>query len=194
MPQHLLRDFLSAQPKNGDFYLIAVDGRGGSGKTVLGEYLTKLLPDFLILNGDDYFEPTPGETAWGDFNDDRFAEDVITPLRKGQQIITYRPYDWHTEPHISEKKLTVKKGVCIERSFSFNFDLDWDLKIWVEAPRDLSLQRGLERDQMPREQAVAAWEKIWRPREDSHIESVDPLKTADIVLDGTKPFEEQLGY
>ena len=32
--------------------------------------------------------------------------------------------------------------------FRFDFDLDWDIKIWVEAPKEVCLERGLARENM----------------------------------------------
>src|SRR3989344_8431711 len=98
MSRYSLNDFLGlSEPKNGRFFTIAVDGRGGSGKTVFAEYLKKHLPDFVFLNGDDYFEPVEGQIVWGNFNDKRFKENVIEPLKHGNTFV-YRPYDWHKEP------------------------------------------------------------------------------------------------
>jgi uridine kinase len=179
-------------PKNGKFYIIAIDGRGGAGKTTLLKYIAKLLPNFIMLNGDDYFEPDDTTIAWGSFNDERFSKDVIAPLRNGEMTLNYRPYNWHAKPHISEKKITITKGICIERSFSFSFDVDWDLKIWVETPSDIALERGQVRDEMPLEEGLKIWTEVWKPKEDIHIKKINPLKTADIVIDGTKPFESQL--
>ncbi len=192
MSVHLKDHLIQNPPKNGKFYIIAIDGRGGSGKTTLLKYIATLLPDFITLNGDDYFEPTPGAVAWGAFNDERFITDVIAPLKLRHNTITYRPYDWHTKPHITEKNLTITTGICIERSFIFGFNLDFDLKIWIETSSDISLKRGLDRDKMLRERAVKAWGEVWQPKEDAHIAAQDPLKTADIVIDGTKPFETQI--
>lgn len=188
----MIEKLKSKPPKNGRFYTVAIDGRGGSGKSLFAENLKKLLPDFVFLNGDDYFEPTPNDIAWGAFNDERFIEDVIEPLKQGKTSIVYKPYNWHSKSHITERPINIDQGICIERAFSFGFDLDWDLKIWVETPADISLARGLERDKMPRKQALKAWNEVWKPKEDMYIKEIDPLKTADIVVDGTKPFEDQL--
>lgn len=179
-------------PKNGNFYTLIIDGRAGSGKTELANYLSKLLPDFTFLNGDDYFEPTPNEIAWGAFNDSRFKADVLDPIKRGETKLRYKPYDWHSEPHITERTIIIDKGVCIERSYGFSFDLDWDIKIWVEVPAELASKRAIERDQMPEEQAMRAYEQIWKPADAAHFEKVRPLQTADIIIDGTRPFSEQI--
>ena len=56
-------------------------------------------------------------------------------------------------------------------------------KIWVEAPYELRLQRGLERDG---EEARDWWVNEWMPKEDEYKESQKPYEIADIVIDGAK--------
>lgn len=186
-----IQSFLQThQPKNGRFFTIAIDGRGGSGKTSFAELLKVRLPGFTTLNGDDYFEPTHDSVVWGDFNDERFIHDIIEPLKSGSNF-AYRPYDWHTQPHISEKQIQVTEGFCLERCYSFTFDIDWDLKIWVETPKEICLERGLARENMPREKTIPAWQ-VWQQQEDAYIRDFGPQHRADIVIDGTLPFEKQL--
>lgn len=187
-----IRDILNRRPPhNGDFYTLAIDGRGGSGKSVLANYLAKLMPDFIVINGDDYFEPVRNKILWGDFNEARFNHDIIQPLKVGNSF-TYRPYDWHVEPHVTERNISVAGGFCLERCFSFSLDLDWDLKLWVETPRALCLARGVARESLPKERAMAAWRDVWQPREDEYINREHPNEVADVVIDGTTPFEEQI--
>lgn len=179
------------QPKNGRFFTIAIDGRGASGKSVLADYVKKLLPDFVVLNGDDYFEPVEHQVVWGAFNDDRFQHDVIEPLQHGSHFV-YQPYDWHNEPHITKQPITVTNGFCLERCYSFTFDLNWDLKIWVETPKETCLERGVARESIPQEQALVAWRDAWQPAEGAYIAKYHPQALADVVIDGTKPFKEQM--
>jgi adenylate kinase family enzyme len=108
------------QPGNGRFFTIAIDGRGGCGKSTLAELLKAKLPDFVVLNGDDYFELVNDPIVWGKFNDDRFV-----------------------------------------------------------------------REKMPQEKIIPAW-KLWQQREDEYIRDFKPQGKADIIIDGTKSFEEQL--
>lgn len=174
------------QPKNGRFFTIAIDGRGGSGKSAFAELLKTKLPGFFIFNGDYYFEPLDDPVVFGAFNDERFIHDVINPL-KTKRGFTYRPYDWDTKQK-GEQAIKVGKGFCLERCYSFKFELDWDLKIWVETPKAICLQRGLARDG---QEAARAWH-FWQQREDDYIRDFKPQEKADMVIDGTEPFEEQL--
>jgi uridine kinase len=179
-------------PKNGEFYIIGIDGRGGAGKSTLSEYILKLLPDFSIIHGDDYFEPDDNTIAFGAFNEDRFYNEVIMPIKDKKTSFSYRPYRWHSKPNIQEETQQINTGLIIERSFSFSFDLNYDLKIWVETPAQLALQRGQERDEMPLEQGYRSWKEVWQPQENRHIEVIKPLETADIIIDGTSAFEDQI--
>ena len=178
-------------PNNGKFYLVAIDGRGGSGKSTLATELAAGLPGFTVLNGDEYFEPTPGELAWGAFNDERFDQEVIRPLQTSRTFV-YRPYDWHASPHITDRPVTIDRGFMLERSHIFGLDLPWDLKIWVETPKSVCLERALVRETLPCERVLRVWQEVWQPAEDAYIASYHPKRRADIVVDGTRPFLEQL--
>ncbi len=183
---------LSNLPNNGKYYIIAVDGRGGAGKTTLTEYMSRLLPDFTVLNGDEYFEHAENTIAFGAFNEERFEKEVLKRLRRGEAHFVYHPYEWDKELHLQNRELKITSGIIIERNFSFAFNLDYDLKIWVQTPETIALERGQERDEMPLEQGYRSWKEIWQPLENAHFNKYHPLETADIVIDGTKPFKNQL--
>ncbi len=179
------------KPKNGRFYIIAIDGRGGSGKTSFTKYLKELLPDFVFVSRDDYFEPVENQIVWGAYNEKRFKEELIGYLKNGNKFI-YKPYDWHSKPHISERSIEVTKGICIEGCISFSFDLDWDLKIWIETPKELCLERGIAREMMPTEKVIKVWQEIWQPEEDKYIDKNKPKEHADLVIDGTISYDKQV--
>ena len=188
-----LQTFLQSHPpRNGRFHTVAVDGRGGSGKTDLGVLLSQLLPDYLMLNGDDYFEPLADELAWGDFNEPRFARDVVTPLMQGLTSLSYQPYDFALDALEPVKEQHVDRGVVIERCFTFGMPIDWDLRIWVETPREVCLARGIARDHLPRDRVIAVWTQLWQPREDHYIQAIRPGQSADLVVNGTRPFRDQI--
>ncbi len=184
-----IQTFLAThQPKNGRFFAVAIDGRGGSGKTTFAALLRAKLPDFVVLHGDDYFEPIDDPIRWGAFNEERFVHDVIKPLQRGN-MFAYRPYDWHASPHITERTVAVQQGLLLERCYSFQLALAWDFKIWVETPREVCLQRGVARETLPPERLLAAW-RLWQGREDTYIETFRPQEKADVVIDGLQPFAE----
>ena len=189
-----LEESLGEEPaKNGVYPTICIDGRGASGKTSLAEFLASRLHGFTLVHGDDYFEPHDDPITWGDFNEDRFDADVLRRVRLGDREIPLRPFDFPNGRIGDEQVLAVASGLVIERWFGFSLDVPWDITIWVETPPSLCLARGLARDGGVAlgEQARLAWETVWQPREDRYIEAVNPMESADFVVDGTRPFEEQ---
>ena len=58
---------------------------------------------------------------------------------------------------------------------------DYDVRVWVEAPYDVRLARGIERDG---EEARETWVERWMPTEDRYVERDDPVSCAHIVVDG----------
>ncbi len=58
----------------------------------------------------------------------------------------------------------------------------YDLRIWVEAPYDLRLQRGITRDG---EQARTRWVEEWMPEEDRYVAASRPADYADVLVDGS---------
>ncbi len=91
-------------------------------------------------------------------------------------------------------KSTVPAGgvFVLERCFSFALPVTWDLKIWVETPREVCLERGTEREVFPDDRGRRVWEQVWQPREDAYIGEQRPQEAADLILDGTRPWSDQL--
>ena len=59
----------------------------------------------------------------------------------------------------------------------------YDLKIWVETPSSVCLDRGVERDG---EQHRDLWENEWMKAYQTYIDAWDPKNRADIVIAGTE--------
>ncbi len=188
---NIKRQLFASPPKNSKYYIIAVDGRGGAGKTTLSKHVLEKLDDFSVICGDDYFEPIEHPIAWGGYNEERLLKDVIEPIKNGFRDVNYHPYDW-SKGYPAEEKIHINKGVLIDRCYSFSFKLDFDLRIWVETPREITLNRGISRSSMPEIRAEKVWRELWKPLEDRYILEIKPQDIADMVIDGTSPFENQI--
>lgn len=191
-----LRDHVNRlAANNGSYATICIDGRGASGKTTLADLLAARWSDFAVIHGDDYFEPHDDPITWGDFNEERFDAEILTRLRAGQRSFTVRRFAFPLGRVVDGPTVDVKRGVIVERWFGFGLDVPWDLRIWVDTPAAVCLRRGLARDDAAAlgDRARRAWETVWQPREQRYIDSFDPISRADVVIDGTRPFAEQVG-
>lgn len=179
------------EPKNGEYLTVAIDGRGASGKSTLAEFLGKGLPRFAIINGDDFFEPIEHPILWGEFNEERFQTEVLGPVNSARHEFTIRPYDFPAGGLGAPRDLSIGQGVIIERCFSFELPINWDIKIWVESPSEICLERGLRRDGAKSlgDRATAAWTQIWQPKEARYISASSPMNVANFVVDGSQDFD-----
>lgn len=77
----LLQDLIRRrQPKNKSYLTVAIDGRGGSGKTTLGD-LVRAETNWTVINGDGWFEPIDDDLRWGGSKPDLVVE--VRRLRQG---------------------------------------------------------------------------------------------------------------
>ncbi|MFN8158374.1 MAG: hypothetical protein U0R68_13230 [Candidatus Nanopelagicales bacterium] len=182
------------EPRNAAYPTVVVDGRGASGKTTLADLLADHLDGYAVVHGDDYFEPHDHPVTWGDFAEERFDADVLSRIRAGERAIPVQPFDFPRGRLGEVRPLHVDRGLVVERWFGFGLDAPWDVRIWVETPSSVCLERGLGRDGgiALGERARLAWTTVWQPREEAYIAATQPQRRADLVLDGTRPFEPQL--
>lgn len=179
------------EPANGRFFTIGIDGRGASGKSELLDYLASIYKGFTILHGDDYWHHIEGDVLWGEFDESRFAQEVLKPLQSGNTF-HHSFYDFPIMKWKDFGSQEVRNVFCLERGFAFGLPFEWDIKIWVETPKEICAKRGIKRDtRLGEERATAAW-KTWQQREDEYIQTCKPKSQADIVISGTKPFSSQL--
>jgi uridine kinase len=171
----LLDEVRSAQPPAGvRTRIVAIDGPGGSGKSTLAAWLAPRL-EATVIHTDDF-------AAWDDPLDwwPRLLELALQPLAAGRRA-RFEPTRWGgvgREPIVMEPSGTViLEGVTASRQ-AFRPYLAFS--IWVETPRELRLQRGLERDG---DAALQAWTE-WMEAEDRYIENERPAERADLVIPG----------
>jgi uridine kinase len=157
--------------------IVAIDGRGGAGKSTLAEGLAKEL-NAEILHTDDFasWEDTMG---WWPL----FIKEVIEPIKAGAKILSYKRSSWapdhHPEP-VKDQPVTpimILEGV---RSSRKELRPYITYTIWVETPKELCLKRGLERDGQDK---LEQWQK-WFTEEDKYIARDNPRAHADIEISG----------
>ena len=167
-------DLIAATRPARPFTLVGIGGRGGAGKSTLAS----LVPGAQVVSTDEFWDGEGFELS-------RLRAEVFEPLLAGGTAC-YAAWDWAgARPAgarvVSPGGLVVVEGVCaLHRMFRD----DYDVRVWVEAPYEVRLARGVARDG---EAARATWVEGWMPSEDRYVERDDPISCADIVVDGSMP-------
>ncbi|GHA17529.1 hypothetical protein GCM10010303_29460 [Streptomyces purpurascens] len=136
--------------------VIAVDGRGGAGKTTLAKRLRKVVPNSAIVHTDDvawnhaYFD-------WGAV----LVENILQPLRRGDAV-DFRPDAWIA--HDRPGSITIPAGadfIWVEGTGIIREELaPWlDASVWMQGDLDEQKRLLAARDGDSPEQVehVAKW-------------------------------------
>ena len=173
-----LTETLRRLPRRRATLLIGIDGRGGAGKSTLARSLAA----GAVIEFDDFYLTERTAEIGGNFDWRRLREQVLAPLA-ADRAARYQRYDW-AEDRLAEWHLVEPGGVVIvEGNYCTRAELRpfYDFTIWVEAPHEVRLCRGLERDG---ESARACWLEEWMPEEERYVAAEDPAARVDLVVDG----------
>ncbi len=154
--------------------LVGIGGHGGAGKTTLAW----AIPGAQIVSTDEF---------WMDDGFDlvRLRAEVIEPLTRGETA-RFSSYDWAAKTQRGERVVEPTGVVVVEGVCALHRDVRdaYAVRVWVEAPYDLRVVRGVSRDG---EEARSTWVERWIPAEERYVERDDPIACADLVVDGTGP-------
>lgn len=193
MKVNLLEKLLATQPKIGEITFIAVDGHGGSGKSTLAKILAKKL-NAQIVHTDD-FAGWNNPLNWYP----NVIKKIFEPIANGAKTLSYQPASWwenhRPEPVINQPvtDVMILEGVSSSRK---EFKDYISFSIFVDTPKEICLQRGVERDLSTgksKEEITVMWEK-WFEEENIYIQRDNPKENADLVVDGTKSLDEQIEF
>ncbi|WP_084104067.1 uridine kinase [Demequina sp. NBRC 110056] len=190
-------------PRLGATRLILVDGPAGSGKTTLAGRITVALggepsagagtydpsrapaPDApaQLLHADDMYEGWDGLEQL----DEVLVTQVLEPLAAGQEA-GFAMWDWQRGERTDRIAVPVRpflviEGVGVARREARAFSV---CTVWVEAPEEVRLARGIARDG---EGMRAEWLR-WQPREMTHFTLDGTREAADMIVDGTSPIRD----
>lgn len=190
MLQELKRAIDQAEtPRGMPVKIVAIDGHGGAGKTYLASKLSQIL-DAEILHTDDFASYDNPLDWWP-----RMIEEALEPIRQGAESLSYERSSWYKnhDPKPVENqnvtKVIILEGVSASRK---EFRPYLTYSIWVEAPKDVYLERGIERDLADgiksKEQLEADW-KQWHSYEEDYIKRDNPQQYANSVVSGTSDYE-----
>jgi uridine kinase len=163
---------LAHVPRRSATLLVGIDGAGGSGKSTLAGTLT----DRIVAMDD--FITAPWE--WYDF--ERLRRDVLEPLQRDEPA-RYQRMDWNDGVLREWREIQPGGVVVVEGVAALDRVLRpaYDYRIWVETPRVICLERGLERDGPA---ALPLWE-AWSEKEERYWHEQRPRDSADVIVDGS---------
>ncbi|MFJ4185192.1 uridine kinase [Kitasatospora sp. NPDC089509] len=168
--------------------LVGIDGPGASGKSTLATLLAERLDDAAVVHIDDFYRPSAerpadaGQIA-GNFDLSRLLDQVLRPAAAGTTI-RYQRYDWDHDRLAEWAELAPGTPLIVEGVHALHPDLSeaYTYRIFCDAPRDVRLRRGLDRDG---EEARPLWEDEWMPAEDRYLAAHAPQLRADVVLESS---------
>lgn len=185
-------DFNSLPNRELPVKFIAVDGYGGSGKSSLATLLSEKLGAEIIHTDD--FAGWDNPTDWWPL----VIKRVFEPIKQGVKTLSYPRSKWwadhHPEPVVDQPVMPIMilEGVTAMRS---EFRPYISFGIFVDTPKDECLRRGFERDKgmdgKSDDEIMTMWQD-WQKAEDEYLARDNPKAFADLVVDGTKSFDEQL--
>jgi uridine kinase len=165
---------------------VAVDGPSGAGKSTLAAPLAAMF-DAPVIEVDDF-------VSWGDFAGwwPRFEAQVLQPLLRGQDAV-YQRRDWIGDEFgaalgawrtVPWAPVVVIEGVTSTRAAVQD---RLACRIWVEAPADERLRRGIARDG---ESHRGLWER-WMREEAAFFEEDGARDRADFIVSTARAAQEE---
>lgn len=164
--------------------LVAIDGNCAAGKTTLAKKLAEHY-DCNVLQMDDFFlrpeQRTPERfaQAGGNVDYERFALEVLEPLRRGEAV-SYRPFDCRSMTLQQAVSVAPKQLNIIEGSYSLHpyFGDVYDLRVLLTVDPDVQKERILQRPAFLHERFFQSW----IPMEQRYFAELSIPETADLIL------------
>jgi cytidylate kinase len=160
----------------GSTRVLAIDGRGGSGKTMLADRLASLL-EAPVVHMDDLFPGWDGLAAAAPI----LRRWVLEPLARGEAA-RHRRYDWSRDAYggwvdVPPSDTLVVEGCACGSRLAAPY---LSLLFWIDAPRKVRFDRGMRRDG---ETFRPHWER-WALQEDALFAAEGTRERADYRVDG----------
>jgi cytidylate kinase len=173
-PAVVLAHALARPPTLGHGRLVCIDGLAGAGKTTLALGLARLAPA-QVVHADELLEGWAGLPGLG-----ATIDAVLRPLAADRPSAWTR-WDWHASAWAESHPLSPGGLLVVDGVGSAPARID-DLVttlVWIEAPREERLRRGLERDG---EQMRPHWEQWLDDEETLHLRE-RTRERADLVYE-----------
>ena len=164
---------------------VAIDGRAASGKSTLGDMLTRMYGANLF-HMDDYFLRKEQRTAerlaepGGNVDYERFGDEVLTGI-KSARAFAYRPFDCSVMSVGEPITVQPNPVTIVEGSYSLHPALAdaYDLKIFLDISPEVQSARILQRDGEAMHQRFVTQ---WIPLEETYFDKLAIRDTCDFVI------------
>ncbi len=153
IPQIIINSIEEGRAKSGRA-IVAVDGRGGAGKSSLARAIVATVPDSTHAEYDWFHLPRDRVTQSEHFDTGRLIRELLNPFRAGQKAVTFRRYNWGylagTEDGLDPAPISLSLGavLVLEGCSTLHHALDefYDVRVWLDTSPEESFRRGTSRD------------------------------------------------
>lgn len=176
-----LRDDILAGPAPAPVRIVAIDGPSGAGKSTFARRLARALDGAPLIEVDDFVSWDNLDGWWP-----RLEDQVLGPLLAGGSAV-YQQRDWENDPlgeglggwrTVPLAPVVILEGVTSSRQAVAD---RLTLAVWVDAPADLRLERGLARDGND----MRDYWIDWMRREDAWFARDHTKERAHLTVDAT---------
>jgi uridine kinase len=172
----LADEVLASSPRLGEIRLVAVDGPGGAGKSTFARRLAATIGGTPVVHTDD-FASWENPLGWWDLLEGL----CLSPLAQGR-MARFRRYDWAMRMRdgsvwVPPAPVVILEGVSASRLAIVD---RLSLAVFVDAPRDVRLGRGTDRDGPSMRSQWADW----MTEEEAFFAADGTQARADLVVDG----------
>lgn len=166
--------------------LAAIEGGAGSGKSTLGELLTRIY-DCTLFHADDYFLQPHQRTSerlaevGGNLDRERLEEEILRPLRAGKPAV-WRRYDCHSQSLCPAAETRPKDLTILEGAYSMHPALAdyYDLTVFLRIEPELQEKR-IRRRNSP--EMAERFFNTWLPMERRYFEQMGVENRCDLILE-----------
>lgn len=169
--------------------IIGIDGRCGSGKTMLAEWIQTILPCNRIHMDDFYLPQSKRQEGWteipgGNIDFSRLISEVLRPIHAGEAVC-YRRYCCSKDKMEEEMYMPFRNLTIVEGSYSHHPSLPpYDLKIFITCSLQERKRRLMEREGS----YFTMFLDRWMPMEEHYFRSFAIEENSDLQIDTSELF------
>lgn len=169
-------------------FVLAVDGRCGSGKTTLADHLA-LQYGGIVIHMDDFFLRPEQRTSerliqpGGNIDYERFESEVLPHLRDEKEEFSYCRYDCSLQKLTEQIRVVKKELIIIEGAYSCHprFGNAYDFKVFLDVDEKEQCERILKRNG---KEMLGRFINEWVPKEELYFKTFGIQENCDLILNG----------